>query len=161
HPAKAHGNHLQPFGRRQTPAQALPEQLGRAVGRAVPRLATHDVAGAGTGRRLRGEPGRLGIVAVSAQDVVGAGEDEARDTAPYGRLEGVDDGVHVRGEEIGPGLLRCGVGGQVDDDVGAAELLDPFGVPDTQVGATDGGVAVRIAVEQAQLVAALQVVPEL
>src|SRR5579884_2561484 len=93
--------------------------------------------------------------------MVGASIDEAADPAFHGCLEGVDNGVHVGTEEVGPSLLCRGVGRQVDDSIDALELLDPLGAPDTQVGFSDGGIAARIAVEQAQLVAALKVTSDL
>ena len=120
-------------------AQALADELGRAVGVARFRRQVD-------GDRLVAE------LAVAAHHVVGAGVDHALDAGQGGGVEDVAEGVEVGPDEPFPRAVLAGVGGQVDDGVDALEQADPRLVPIGEVGRDDLGVVVGVGVDEQEVV---------
>ena len=76
-------------------------------------------------------------------------------------LEDVSERVDVRADDVGPGLLRGRIGGQMDHHVRAVKRIAPARLPTAEVRCQDRIVAARVAIEQTEGIPRLPVAAQL
>ena len=73
----------------------------------------------------------------SAHDVVRAREDDPLDPGQGRGVKDVRQGIEVRADQVVPGGILVGVGGQVNDRVDPMEVRDPIVVQDLEISRDD------------------------